>query len=1084
MNFFLKKFAYTFISAGLFLTISSDVMGQVTPQVEMFRKEPKGTVQSRRQGILDGNLVRTVYKNNAEVSDWFSGAVSAPHGEWPKNSGHRSLDGLTPLVGAKFRVRDMADSTKTRLVKTVETSYREVYDFDPDTHVQWGVEPVPGYSNPSSKIPAIDIKKTSYPEHWPRSIFYDLYGTDENQIKEWDGYWYGYFGRGVSNAQLETYFVVDDSQDKEFTRFPFGYYPVADDSERGGIGERMEVRGFQWNHVLAEDIIFWHYDIINISDHDYDSTVFGFYADPSVGSQANDALFDRKLDLAYAWDPIPFNGLPDHYQTGYYGHSFLESPGNSNNGVDDDEDALKTDGTKWADGSVYNPKMVDERRDDGIDNDMDWVPFTDVNKNGKWDGDLGEPLNDDVGADGVGVYDPQYKGPDKGEGDGLPTLGEPNFDKTDKDESDQIGLQSAFISILTERKSEDDAWPRSDNKMWDVMTGGFVDTSIRSANISMVFSSGIFPLKRNQRERFSIAILFGDNLEDLIFNKVTVQSIYNANYNFAQPPLTPTLTAVPGDHKVFLYWDNVAEHSYDRFLRKFDFEGYLLYRSEEFVFQDIKTITDSKGDPKYYKPIKQWDVVDSIKGPDPVGVNGAHFWRGDDTGLQHSFVDTTVVNGKRYYYALVSYDKGVIPNKMDSVYGPSGGLTPSECTKQITEEFNGTLTFVDINCAVVTPSGQSAGYIPPQIEGTTTKLKQGIGTGKVEVGIINPNVVREGYTYQIHFDSVGTMPLYNTKSYSVLRFAPSTTTADTVIKNAGFTKKDPVILSSPFDGLSLTLSNDTSVTIDNQATGWVYGSSTFHTNITMRATIDQSNGAKNVAWPADYEIQFFTTNQDKPALKGGKFIDDSVKFTITNLTSGYRCKFLVMDMNANGYFDYKDSIKILDGYVNSTNFKICYNLSYVDPSMNPIDPSDPYINGKDKFVLKTKKPFSTGDYFEFKTHSAKVNSANAKNALDKISVVPNPYFIQAKWERQNIFQTGRGDRKIEFIHLPAQCTIRIYTISGQLVKTLQKNSSPDNGTLSWDLISDDGMDISFGLYIFHVDAPNIGTYIGKFAVIK
>ena len=79
-----------------------------------------------------------------------------------------------------------------------------------------------------------------------------------------------------------------------------------------------------------------------------------------------------------------------------------------------------------------------KRRDNNIDDNHNWSPFTDLNGNGKWD--LGEPLNDDLGADGVGPYDLQYTGPDEGEGDGMPTHGEPNFDETDKDESDQIGL--------------------------------------------------------------------------------------------------------------------------------------------------------------------------------------------------------------------------------------------------------------------------------------------------------------------------------------------------------------------------------------------------------------------------------------------------------------------------------------------------------------------------------------------------------------------------------------------------------------------------------------------------------------------
>jgi len=49
---------------------------------------------------------------------------------------------------------------------------------------------------------------------------------------------------------------------------------------------------------------------------------------------------------------------------------------------------------------------------------------------------------------------------------------------------------------------------------------------------------------------------------------------------------------------------------------------------------------------------------------------------------------------------------------------------------------------------------------------------------------------------------------------------------------------------------------------------------------------------------------------------------------------------------------------------------------------------------------------------------------------------------------------------------------------------LYKDSGPENGSISWNLVSEDGMEIAYGLYIYHVDAPDIGEYIGKFAVIK
>jgi hypothetical protein len=57
-------------------------------------------------------------------------------------------------------------------------------------------------------------------------------------------------------------------------------------------------------------------------------------------------------------------------------------------------------------------------------------------------------------------------------------------------------------------------------------------------------------------------------------------------------------------------------------------------------------------------------------------------------------------------------------------------------------------------------------------------------------------------------------------------------------------------------------------------------------------------------------------------------------------------------------------------------------------------------------------------------------------------------------------------------------------MSAQLVQTLYHNSNIDNGQEPWNLISRDGMDIAYGVYVFHIDAPGIGSFIGKFAIMK
>ncbi len=1025
-----------FTKSSLFLLVCFSfvsLQAQVSPQIQGYRDDAKGEYQYRRQGTMDGNNIRTLYFSNGEVGQW----PYSPSLEWPKGSGHQYLDGVSVLVSARVTAPGNG-----QIIHPLETSYREEMPKDPVTGLIWGFEPVPGYMNLKNptKTPAVNRDSMSFPPVWPAAL---------GKTPEWNGYWYGYFGRGVNNADFETFFVMDDSKDGKYKRPPYKYYPMASDSDRGGLGLRVEVRGFQWSHVLAEDVIFWHYDIVNISDFKYDSTCFGFFSDPGVGGPASgndDASYSTALDLCYAWDHLG-KGEPQFgtWLTGYYAYAYLESPGNAQNGIDDDADGL-----------------VDEKRDDGIDNNNNWVRYEDINKNSQWD--PGEPLNDDLGADGVGPFDPQYRGADAGEGDALPTHGEPNFDETDKDESDQIGLSAVSLTPLSD-KGPNGVWPKNNEVLWRKMTGGFVDTGITNSNISIVFSSGPFPLNKGARERFSMALILGQDLDQVIFNKTTVQAIYNAYYNFSAPPLTPYVTAVAGDKQVFLYWDNGSENSYDRFLRKKDFEGYMVMRSQEAEFNDVKTITDSKGAKKYWKPIAQFDVIDSIKGPDPVGINGAHFWRGDNTGLQHSYIDKDVKNGVKYYYAVVSYDQG------DPLYGKTG-LQPTESPKIITEDVNGTLKFTDINCAVVIPNAAAAGYVPPQIEGSLDRVTQGIGTGSLSIQVVNPNSIVTGREYKIQFDSSGGFPEYGTKSLSVIRTIGAS--VDTVLKDVKIADVTGDKSSSPFDGMTLAIKNDSKIVLDTM--GWTVGKP----SVFIMVSPDSSAPSLNKLWPSDYELKYFATEVDTSNgdLDPVVYPPIPVNFTITNTTFGYRNDFIIQDNDGDSKLSSGDFIKILEFTNNNANLWIPWKISYFYFG-TPVFPQ-----AGDKYIFKTKKPFFTGDYFSIKTKSSRTDLGIAKNQLSNISVVPNPYVGYASWEPKTIYATGRGDRKIDFINLPQKCTIRIYTISGALVKTLEKESSAANGALSWNLVSEDGTDVAYGLYIYHVDAPGVGTHIGKFALIK
>ena len=112
-----------------------------------------------------------------------------------------------------------------------------------------------------------------------------------------------------------------------------------------------------------------------------------------------------------------------------------------------------------------------------------------------------------------------------------------------------------------------------------------------------------------------------------------------------------------------------------------------------------------------------------------------------------------------------------------------------------------------------------------------------------------------------------------------------------------------------------------------------------------------------------------------------------------------------------------------------------------------------------------------------------LKKCNAKNDLDKVYVVPNPYVATSIFEPTNPYKTGR-ERRIYFMKLPSECDISIYTKSGHLVNRIHhQGNSLGDGMEAWDLVSRDGMDIAYGIYFYVVEYKG-QKKAGRFAVIK
>lgn len=99
-----------------------------------------------------------------------------------------------------------------------------------------------------------------------------------------------------------------------------------------------------------------------------------------------------------------------------------------------------------------------------------------------------------------------------------------------------------------------------------------------------------------------------------------------------------------------------------------------------------------------------------------------------------------------------------------------------------------------------------------------------------------------------------------------------------------------------------------------------------------------------------------------------------------------------------------------------------------------------------------------------------------ESSVDNVIVVPNPFVI-----REGFSQPGEGD-VIQFVNIPNPCTIRIYTVRGDLVKTIVVTEGT-GALISWNQVSDYGQFVESGIYVFHVESP-YGNKTGKFAIVR
>ncbi|MDY0017100.1 MAG: hypothetical protein RBS89_04615 [Candidatus Delongbacteria bacterium] len=158
-----------------------------------------------------------------------------------------------------------------------------------------------------------------------------------------------------------------------------------------------------------------------------------------------------------------------------------------------------------------------------------------------------------------------------------------------------------------------------------------------------------------------------------------------------------------------------------------------------------------------------------------------------------------------------------------------------------------------------------------------------------------------------------------------------------------------------------------------------------------------------------------------------------------------------------------------------------------------------------KYIAVTAKDFGAPKMGVPAIKSSPESNATATatanlTTTDDIIVVPNPYrgdvnYRDMGWEdNDGQYVYAEEYRKIAFLNIPERCVIRIYTLAGDLCKTIAHNGYSDSDTpywygkhgAYWNLINDNYQAVVSGIYLFSVQDVDKkkDDFVGKFVIIK
>lgn len=613
--------------------------------------------------------------------------------------------------------------------------------------------------------------------------------------------------------------------------------------------------------------------------------------------------------------------------------------------------------------------------------------------------------------------------------------------------------------------------------------------------------NGPFTLRRGDTAQVVVATVYGlgtDNLSSISAlkkNDLTAQIVFDQLFKL--PSIQPPNVNIANlNKKVVLNWGSDLErlNKIETFSDQgYTFEGYEVYQ--------LPTASSSLSDGIL---LGTFDVINGVTAiyDTVVDENGIAIpelvAKGSDKGLQRYFVvtedafrKTALRNGQEYYFAVVAY-----------AYNPSP-LLPFHVLRS------------PLVVMAAKPQEPMPGMRYGQTVGDTLSVvHSGVSDGKVTAIVVDPTQLN-GHQYKVVFRYEDGQTYWDVWDVSVN--PPVRKVKDQTNQSGG--EDYPIV-----DGILIKVEGPPLVGKDWTSYGgdrWLTGNPDNHGDLMFGAAFLGPNfWGETTVLPGDlkdvkvevYKIQsyidanlngkydvgeLYTVDPNKGQVAnlyrtwgpGNHVATKLIPFKFYDITSNppRQLSVIVRDRNRNQQWDPHTSdtpyeyIFVLDSDYDSTGNNWNPNAGGRDFMDEITQNGGPVLwsfwfyprGSREQFANDFTMEFyapkvnTVKDTFTFVARANTFNPELAKADVEKINVFPNPYY------GYHYRETAPDNKYVTFSHLPDEATIRIFDLSGVLVKTIYHQAT--NGQFeTWNLQNDNNLPVASGIYIVHIDMPKLG----------